>query len=187
MRRPLRDLLPRWLAPSPTDERGEFLYRCAMARSRAAIFYAALGVPDSLDGRFDSLVLHVMLLVRRLGREPGTAPLAQAVCDAMFDDMDRTLREMGVGDLGVGRRVRQMGEALTGRIAAYDAALDADGDEAIAAALIRNLYGTCPGTDPGQVAAVASYLRTADSALAGQEAVRLVAEGPAFPALPAEG
>ena len=97
-------------------------------------FYQALGVPDTLDGRFDLVALHVFLLVHRLQRAPGPA-LAQAVFDAMFSDMDNNLREIGVSDLSVGKRVRAMWEAFHGRSKAYASALEAADGSALAAAL----------------------------------------------------
>ncbi len=103
--------------------------RCMARRSRAArepYLYEALGVPDTLDGRFDLIVLHAFLLVHHLRElpEPGPA-LAQAVFDAMFSDMDMNLREIGVSDLRVGKRVRAMWEAFHGRSNAYAAAIEA--------------------------------------------------------------
>ena len=101
------------------------LYGAAVAAARDPFLYTALRVPDTLDGRFDMIGLHTFLLIQRLKREPAPGPaLAQAVFDAMFSDMDINLREMGVGDLSVGRKVRVMWEAFHGRAAAY-----ADGHE----------------------------------------------------------
>jgi cytochrome b pre-mRNA-processing protein 3 len=115
------------------------LYGAAVTAARAPFLYATLGVPDTLDGRFDVIALHVYLVVRRLDSEgeAGKA-LAQAVFDAMFLDMDINLREMGVGDLSVGKRNRAMWEAFHGRCSAYAAAWD---DEAgLRAALERNVW-----------------------------------------------
>ena len=105
-------------------ERAAFqLYGAAVAAARDPYLYETLGVPDTLDGRFDAIALHVYLLVRRLNAEPEPGPaLAQAVFDAMFLDMDINLREMGVGDLSVSKRNRAMWEAFHGRSAAYAAA-----------------------------------------------------------------
>lgn len=117
------------------------LYGRAVEAARAPVFYERLGVPDTLDGRFDMVSLHAFLLIRRLRamEAPGPA-LAQAVFDAMFNDMDVTLREMGVGDLGVGRRVRTMWEGFHGRATAYQAALAAGGRQALAQTLARNVW-----------------------------------------------
>jgi cytochrome b pre-mRNA-processing protein 3 len=116
-------------------ERAGFrLYTAAVAAARAPALYAELGVPDTLDGRFDMVGLHAFLLIDRLRRDVPPGPdLAQSVFDAMFSDMDQTLREMGVGDLTVGKRVRAMWEAFHGRAAAYETALDAAEDGALAA------------------------------------------------------
>ena len=101
-------------------------------------------MPDTLDGRFDAIGLHVYLLIRRLSAEPEPGPaLAQAVFDAMFLDMDINLREMGVGDMSVGKRNRAMWEAFHGRSAAYAAAWD--DPAALEAASARNFWR---GADP---------------------------------------
>jgi cytochrome b pre-mRNA-processing protein 3 len=124
-----------------------------------------------LDGRFDSIGLHVFLLIRRLNREAEPGPqLAQAVFDAMFSDMDLNLREMGVTDLGVGRRNKAMWEALHGRAAAYTAAWD--DDAALEAALARNVWrGTTP--PDGAAAALRCHARAQHAALATQDLASL--------------
>jgi cytochrome b pre-mRNA-processing protein 3 len=127
-------------------ERAAFqLYAAAVAAARDPYFYATLGVPDTLDGRFDMIGLHVYLTIRRLNDkpDPGAAAesgqaMAQAVFDAMFLDMDINLREMGVGDMSVGKRNRAMWEAFHGRSAAYAAAWD--DPAALELALARNLW-----------------------------------------------
>ncbi len=103
--------------------------RSAAARSPA--LFAGLGVPDTVEGRFDLVAVHVAVLIRRLRNDPDRrgAALAQAVFDAMFADMDLNLREMGVGDLSVGKKVRQAWEAFHGRGRAPEAAR-ASADEA---------------------------------------------------------
>ena len=144
------------------------LYGLAVAAARQPYFYAALGVPDTLDGRFDLVGLHVFLLIRRLGDLPHPGPaLAQAVFDAMFSDMDMNLREMGVSDLSVGKRVRAMWLAFHGRAAAYRAAMDAADTAALAAALERNVWR---GTAAGAAAIeLASRIFAQDSHLARQD------------------
>lgn len=120
------------------------LYGAAVAAARQPGFYRDLGVPDTLDGRFDLVGLHVFLVIRRLNAAPPTGPaIAQAVFDAMFSDMDTNLREMGVSDLVVGRRVKAMWEAFHGRSTAYEAAL-AEGEAALAEALLRNVWRGAP-------------------------------------------
>lgn len=123
-------------------ERAGFeLYGAAVAAARDPFFYTSLGVPDTLDGRFDMVGLYTFLIIQRLTREPAPGPaLAQAVFDAMFGDMDLNLREMGVGDLSVGRKVRVMWEAFHGRSVAYTAAMEAGDVTALDAALSRNVW-----------------------------------------------
>jgi cytochrome b pre-mRNA-processing protein 3 len=124
------------------------LYCAAVAAAREPFLYTGLGVPDTLDGRFDMVGLHTFLLIQRLKREPAPGPaLAQAVFDAMFSDMDINLREMGVGDLSVGRKVRIMWEAFHGRAAAYAAAMSAGDMTALEAALDRNVWRGNPPPD----------------------------------------
>jgi cytochrome b pre-mRNA-processing protein 3 len=117
------------------------LYGAAVAAARDPFLYTALHVPDTLDGRFDMIGLYTFLLIQRLKREAAPGPaLAQAVFDAMFSDMDINLREMGVGDLSVGRKVRVMWEAFHGRAAAYAEAMKASDLAALDAALARNVW-----------------------------------------------
>lgn len=149
------------------QERAAFrLYGAAVAAARDPYLYTTLGIPDTLDGRFDAIVLHVYLLIRRLQADPDpAAALAQAVFDAMFLDMDLNLREMGVGDLSVGKRNRAMWEAFHGRSAAYAAAWqDAT---ALEAALTRNVWrGAAPPA--GSAAALARLAGAQATGLAGQ-------------------
>jgi len=143
------------------------LYEAIVAQARRPEFYLRCAVPDTLDGRFDMIALHLFLVMRRLksdGEEGRT--LSQAVCERFFDDLDRSLREMGAGDLGVGRRVKAMAQAFYGRVAAYDAALSGD-DAALAEALMRNLYGTVKPSGEA-VTTMAGYVRRASEALATQ-------------------
>src|SRR5580692_7275438 len=109
----IASLLPRLGRRAEHERIGFRLYGAAVAAAREPYCYAEHGVPDTLDGRFDLIGLHVFLLIDRLRflPAPGQA-LAQAAFDAMFGDMDTALREMGVGDLSVGRRVRAMWEAF---------------------------------------------------------------------------
>ncbi len=168
---------------SDQERVGFLLYGAAVAAARQPYFYAALGVPDTLDGRFDLLSLFAFLLIERLRaeREPGPA-LAQAVFDAMFSDMDVTLREMGVGDLSVGRKVKAMWEAFHGRSIAYAAALTSSDEAALAAAIARNVWrGASP--PPGSDAALARLIVAGRAALLRQPLAALAHGTVCFPAL----
>ncbi len=145
-----------------------------MAAARHPRLYADWGVPDTLDGRFDMITLHTYLVLERLkGEEP---EFRQAVVDEFFRDMDRSLREMGVGDLSVGKKVRKMAESFYGRIAAYDAALAAPGD-GLAAALARNVFPDEEGgPDIAGVRRLAEFVLTQRARLAAQP-VRAIAGG----------
>jgi len=131
-------------------ERAGFeLYAKAVAAARTPHYFAVLGVPDTLDGRFDLVGLFVALLIRRLrlDQPPGPA-LAQALFDAMFSDMDLNLREMGVGDMSVGKRVRAMWEGFHGRASAYEACFAGGDEAALAASLTRNVWRGAAGGNP---------------------------------------
>jgi len=170
------------------------LYEAIVAQARRPEFYVAYGVPDTLAGRFDMVVLHAWLVIRRLRAEAGEgAATAQGLAQALFDlfcaDMDQNLRQMGVGDLGVGRRVKTMAKGFYGRAAAYDAGLAADGD-LLAAAIRRNLYGSVDEAAPPPapvLAAMAAYLRQAAQALAAERLETLLAGGVRFAAPPPVG
>ena len=162
------------------------LYRATVEQARQPVFYAAYDVPDTLDGRFELIALHMFFVLHRLKiDDPAAQQLSQDLFDTMFGDMDRSLREMGVADLGVGRRIRAMAEALYGRMAAYEAGLAAD-DGVLAAALRRNLYGTVRDTEPpaAALAAICGYVRATVRDLAAQPLQRLMAGDVIFPAVP---
>jgi cytochrome b pre-mRNA-processing protein 3 len=118
------------------------LYTATVTAARDPAWYAALDVPDTLDGRFDMISLFAFLVVDRCRSDPDERGpgLAQAVFDAMFADMDHNLREMGVGDLSVGKKVKVMWEAFNGRARVYAAAVDSPDPAALAEALGRNVW-----------------------------------------------
>ncbi len=168
-------MLPRLGRRAAHERTGFLLYGAAVAAAREPYCYAVQGVPDTLDGRFDLIGLHVFLLIHRLRflPEPGPA-VAQAVFDAMFSNMDTALREMGVGDLSVGRRVRAMWEAFHGRARAYEAGLQNADSAALPTALARNIWhGTAP--PPDAVDALARLTRAQHAHLAAQDATALLA------------
>jgi cytochrome b pre-mRNA-processing protein 3 len=137
------------------------LYGAIVAQARDERFYQAYRVPDTVLGRFDLIVLHLALVLRRM-REGDAAlrALAQRVFDAFCRDVDQNLREMGISDQGVPRQMRRVGEAFYGRAQAYDAALGESGEAALAQALARNVYAEA--SEPQVAAAqLAAYVRLA--------------------------
>ena len=133
------------------------IYTSIVEQSRQPGFYLNCGVPDTPDGRFDLIVVHAFLILRRLKDETGkTTDLAQELFDLMFADMDQNLREMGAGDLGVGKKVKAMAEAFYGRIKVYEAGLMGEGS--LVEALERNLYRKT-NPDHVQVRAMARYMQ----------------------------
>ena len=123
---------------SPLHGTIEAIYGMIVTQAREPSVYQDLGVPDTVNGRFDLLVLHLWMVLRRLGTADSGATVSQALFDRFCEDMDANLREMGVGDLAVPRRMRAFGEAFYGRSAAYDLAF-ASGKEPLAQALRRNI------------------------------------------------
>jgi cytochrome b pre-mRNA-processing protein 3 len=143
------------------------LYGAAVAAARMPAFYSRYGVADTIEGRYEMIVLHVVLLLmalRSAGREG--SKLAQALVDFMAADLDRSIRELGVGDLSVSRFMKRLGEGLYGRAAAYEAALTSD-SAALSGVLLRNVYG---GIDPGPgiLAELADYTQLQHHHIAGQ-------------------
>ncbi len=158
---------------------GYELYGTAVAAARDPYFYVTLAVPDTLDGRFDLVGLHVYLVIRRARRlPPPDDALAQAVFDAMFNDMDVNLRELGVGDMSVGKKMKAMWEAFHGRSVAYEAGLG-DADPAVLErALDRNVWrGAAP---QGRPAVLARIVRAQDAWLADQDGAAIAAGQLAF-------
>ena len=151
--------------------------RIVAAARRPALFLPPYGIPDTLDGRFDLLVLLTILVLRRLESLPEPGPeIAQEVVDAVFEHLDADLREMGVGDLAVPKRIKKLAGAFAGRSAAYREALDRNGT-ALATALVRNIYGekTHCGAD-----VLAGYCRAVIAALERADLTTIVADPP-FP------
>ena len=143
---------------SVEEKLAEAFYARVAEQSRQPDLYEDCGIPDTLDGRFDALALHAALAIDRLRREPDGDRLAQAFFDAMFRHLDLTLREIGIQDLGVGRRIKIMAEGLHGRAMAYREAL-AGGPLSLSEVLRRNAYG---GTSPsdGSLKRLEAHVRT---------------------------
>ena len=160
------------------------LHLAIVTQARQPAFYTALGVPDTLDGRFELIALHGFLVMQRLKADPAGIELARDLAETIFDDLDASLREMGAGDLGVGKRVKKMGEAFYGRIAAYDAGLADGGD--LRDALRRNLYGTVQPTAE-TLAAAEVYVRNCFNTLKKCDFSGLLKGILSLPAPPADG
>jgi cytochrome b pre-mRNA-processing protein 3 len=143
---------------NPDLEYAAAVYRATAERARAPELFEGCGIPDTLDGRFDALALHAALVIDRLRREPDGQALAQAFFDTMFRHLDLTLREIGVQDLGVGRRIKIMAEGLHGRALAYREAL-AGGATPLAEVLRRNAYGGRPPRDDAAIARLEAHVR----------------------------
>lgn len=160
---------------NPEQIAAEGLYAALVAQSRQPVFYTDLGVPDSVDGRFDMVLLHSFIVLRRLGREGKAArSLSQAVYDVMFVDMDRAVREMGIGDLSVKKHIRRMMKAFNGRVAAYEEGLN--DPEKMRDALRRNLYGTVKDNVPhGTLDVMADYIVSCVTSIDSTDLTRLMA------------
>lgn len=156
----------------------EAVYEAVVTQARHPAFYVDYGVTDGFEQRFDLLVLHVHLVVRRLA-EGGAAARAQELFDAMFFDMDRTLRAIGVGDMSVGKRVKDMIRAYYGRTAAYDSALASPSDDALSLTLARNVFGAETATTGS--GRLARQVRATIAGLAGQQVDRIAAGQVEFP------
>tara|TARA_E500000318_G_scaffold111314_1_gene129471 strand:+ start:2619 stop:3185 length:567 start_codon:yes stop_codon:yes gene_type:complete len=145
-------------------------YQAVIRQARQPDFYTRYGVPDTLDGRFDLLVLHAALVLLRLQQDRAESErFSQALFDTLFVDLDQSLREIGVSDMSVGKKVKQMGKAFYGRLDAYRLGLEAaESDEGVqlADALHRNLYRGVPEAESksvpmaGYVVRQSAYLGT---------------------------
>lgn len=141
-----------------------------MAAARHPRLYAEYGVPDTVDGRFEMISLHTILVLRALASrtEPEVEEMRQQLVDELFRDMDRSLREMGIGDLSVGKKVRKMAEVFYGRLKVYSEALDG-APGALESAFARNVW---PEGEAGNGAArLAGYTRQADALVMSQAAL----------------
>ena len=128
----------------------QLLYDGLVSRAREPVFFAHLGVADSMDGRFDMLVFHAWLVLSTL---KGGAP-AQALTDMLFTGFDEAMREQGVGDIGIGHKLKAMAKAFYGRMGAYDAATSED---ELAAALARNIWRGAETHEPARKLAVYAF------------------------------
>ena len=161
-------------SPAPLRGTIEAIYGMIVAQAREPLFYRSLGVADTVNSRFDMVVLHLWMVFRELKKTPATDPLhglSQALFDHFCSDMDHNLREMGTADLRVPKRMAEFGRAFYGRAAAYDTAL-AEGVDALAQSLSKNVYN---GADLANARRLADYVENTVTALASVDAKALVA------------
>lgn len=163
------------------DETIGVLYGTIVAQARNPLFYTDHCVPDTVQGRFEMVVLHAFLMLHRLKEESAERrELGQALFDLLFLDFDRGLRELGVADTKVPKKIRQMGEAFYGRVQAYDEALASGEERALHDALARNVLA-----DPaGDAAVLAAYVRQAVAAFAASPYDSFLAGDLPFPTVP---
>ncbi len=160
-------IFARWRARRASRAVIEQILGEIVAAARRPALYQALEAPDRLDGRFELLTLHAGLVLRRLKALGGLADaMAQELVNSVFLHFDDTLREMGLSDIAVSKRIKAMGRAFYGRNAAYAAALDDGSDGRLAAALARNVYGAAGADAAPRAGALASYVASLDVALA---------------------
>jgi len=162
------------LAPRGTIDA---IYGMIVTQAREPLFYRDLGVPDTVNGRFDLIVLHLWMVLRRLGAIAEMTALSQALFDRFCADMDDNLREMAIGDLAVPKKMQAFGEAFYGRIAAYDLALT-DSPEALAKAIGRNIL---EGGDIGEARRLAAYVVAVIATLERLDAAALARAAWSFP------
>lgn len=160
-------MLKRLFKPRPAVIAGRELYARAVAQARTPALYVDLGAPDTVEGRFELYSLHTYLLLERLkGEGAQAAETAQALFDTYLSGLDNALRELGVGDTVIGKRMRKLGEAFYGRVKAYEVALAALPDKGALGALVaRTIY---VAQDDPPVAALVDYFLAQRATLAAQ-------------------
>src|SRR5712671_95887 len=163
-------MLGRTRRPEPALPVSRRLYDVLVARARGPIFHTRFAVPDTIDGRFDLLTLHAFLVLDALtSTGPLGGKLGTDLTSVIFAGFDEALRELGVGDFGLSRRMKAMAGAFYGRLEAYRIA---DSAGALIPVLTRNLYRG-DAARGGEAAGLAHYILSARSHLAGQTAALL--------------
>jgi cytochrome b pre-mRNA-processing protein 3 len=171
----LRALLSFFTRARDRSRHGAWIYSAIVEQARRPQFYESLEVPDTIDGRFDLIVLHAGLYLPRLKAVPQEGKdLAQATFDQMLNNLDQNLRELGAGDTTVPRKMQNMVQAFYGRATAYDTALKGADSDALRAALHRNVYRGANVGHP-KVDALATYVRAASEALKAANDTDIVA------------
>jgi cytochrome b pre-mRNA-processing protein 3 len=161
----------------PDERQGDALYALAVEQARQPAFYTSLGVADRIDARFELYTLHVLILFHRLKQDGERGEVAaQKLFDTYISSLDHTLRELGVGDVSVGKKMRKLGESLYGRMSAYEGPLRAEDVEALAASLAKNVYESA---EAGTGNALARYAVTSRQNLTTQS-FEAVSKAPAW-------
>jgi cytochrome b pre-mRNA-processing protein 3 len=157
-------MLNTWRKSEKSRKAAAGLHAAIVSRARAPVFYAELGVADSLDGRFDLIALHAWMVLERLG-QAGLGDVSQALTDALFIGFDEGMRDLGAGDMGMGRKMKAFGNAFYGRMKAYG---ECTGEAEMQVALERNLYRASPSAHAARVAryvlSAREHLKAADPA-----------------------
>lgn len=181
-------MLKKWFATNRSENRRitAALYGEIVAAARQPVFYAEWGVSDTPLGRYEMLTLHMFLLLHRLrGGGEGARDVSQDLTDEFFRDVEHSLRELGVGDQGVPRRMKKLARMFYGRAAAYGAAIDAGDRVALADAFGRNVWSNGEGS-PAHAGALAAYAAQAWEEISAQPAAALLAGRLSFPAAATE-
>jgi cytochrome b pre-mRNA-processing protein 3 len=163
---------------SETDMLVRQLQVALNTRAREPVFFREFGAEDTIDGRFDLLALHAWLVLSRL-EEQGRHDLAKRLADSLFVGFDEALRDLGAGDMGMGRRIKKFANAFNGRMVAYEAARD---PAALAEALVRNIYRGRPGHE-AQARLLAEYALNERARLGAQDLTLGNVDFGALPAL----
>jgi cytochrome b pre-mRNA-processing protein 3 len=157
----------RWFTPNSRNDNIASLYGAIVAQARKPAFYRTYGVPDTVNGRLEMLILHAVVVMRRLQDDAAGRSMGQALFDRFCRDMDDNMREMGVGDLAVPRKMRRIGEAFYGRQQAYARALAAGHIGDLVSTLRRNIFSNIEEVEG--IERLATYSRKAMDALAAQD------------------
>ncbi len=157
----------------PNQKAIQEVYASIVAQSRQPVFYSEWQVPDSVTGRFDMVALHMCMILRRLKTSKDQdREFSQTLFDWFFRDMDRSLREMGAGDMAVPKRIQKMGELFYGMLASIGDALDDNDQAELQEALSRNIFG---GEHPDSLKPIANYLMSLDQDLNQIETTTILA------------
>lgn len=156
-------------------------YEAITASARDPVLYTDMNVPDTVMGRFEMVSLHLILYLRRMrALGAGGQGMAQEVLEAFFQDMDHSIRELGIGDLGVPKRMKKFARMFYGRLKSYGDAIDVRDEQALAQALARNIHPE--NNAHPDMAALARYVLRAEDALTTLDDAVLATGGMSFPA-----